>query len=676
MDYLLPTETPEIKLGYDNRLRVNHNEVTKPNGFVMKADFTHGNDSRVTAKNDLLDDKWDRTMKYDFAGRLTHNQFGMGQSNNNGSVRVYEQALEYDGFSNLSGRSGVNWGAAISFSESYSNGRIQSSLVGYDAAGNVVSQPIDSMPEGTGTSTNDSAGRRVRYFDQRFGRFNGYLNMVQENVTEYVFDGDGRPVVAKHNQRTYQRSAPPSGGLTAMPKTHQVWSTVLGTNLRTIGEIGEGTKILAGGAVIGYVSTATGSRWTTADPVTGTTLRWAGSNGTWSAAAEETEPLGQVVANADPDTENSPGYETAARNSGFPEWQCSIPDSFWAEKPEDRFQSMPFECQQRVLQDLSAGLDEIYGFSNPNNEPDPGNIEHEHSHASSSGPSLTSTLAASALQSSWKPKKKPKKKKFVWTVDISYVPGYVDADEPSVDDLEKALRALVGPGSGPDGGAAFVDDLLSPFLESWNKQAECDSRLSGIFGNGVSVAATVLNPSQLGPTGFLRDPTWRVRDESPSNGTIHLYASSNGIGINETNVFAPPGYTVEKARSGIGGSQNEFQNELAITYAPGSLARYGFRGALRINFTHIGPTNANGDPLIPRPGASNRMGSVPIGIAGGYGGRVDVGGGFEGFGTHTHMIFSSNGKRIDPRSVFCGDISTTWWYANNNRSGRLELNLR
>ncbi|MBK8147771.1 MAG: hypothetical protein IPK58_06020 [Acidobacteria bacterium] len=242
MDYLLPTETPEIKLGYDNRLRVNHNEVTKPNGFVMKADFTHGNDSRVTAKNDLLDDKWDRTMKYDFAGRLTHNQFGMGQSNNNGSVRVYEQALEYDGFSNLSGRSGVNWGAAISFSESYSNGRIQSSLVGYDAAGNVVSQPIDSMPEGTGTSTNDSAGRRVRYFDQRFGRFNGYLNMVQENVTEYVFDGDGRPVVAKHNQRTYQRSAPPSGGLTAMPKTHQVWSTVLGTNLRTIGEIGEGTN--------------------------------------------------------------------------------------------------------------------------------------------------------------------------------------------------------------------------------------------------------------------------------------------------------------------------------------------------------------------------------------------------------------------------------------------------
>jgi hypothetical protein len=55
-------------------VRVNHSEVTKTGGYVMKADFTFGNDSRVAAKNDLLDDKWDRMMKYDFAGR----RFGLG----------------------------------------------------------------------------------------------------------------------------------------------------------------------------------------------------------------------------------------------------------------------------------------------------------------------------------------------------------------------------------------------------------------------------------------------------------------------------------------------------------------------------------------------------------------------------------------------------------------------
>ncbi len=370
----------------------------------------------------------------------------MGQSNNNGNVRVYEQAIEYDGFSMMAEREVTNWGQTGGFGESYVNGRIQNLLVEYDASGNVVSQPIDSMPEGTGTNTFDAAGRRVKYFDQRFGRFNGYLNMVQEHVTAYDFDGDGRPVVEKDNWRTYPRNDPPSGGLEATPKVFQVWSSVLGSNLVTIGGYTGGTKVFAGGTLIGTANANAGSRWTTADPVTGTTVRWTGANGVWEKAAEETEPLGQLVASADPDLDNDPGYDYAARNSAFPQWQCDLPDSFWAEDPNERFRSMPFECQQRVLQDLSAGLDEIYGFSNPNNEPDPGNLDHERSHTASSGPSALLILAASALQSSWKPKKKPKEK--IWTVDISYVPGYVDASESglgmsSFDPIPNCVKTLL-----------------------------------------------------------------------------------------------------------------------------------------------------------------------------------------------------------------------------------------
>jgi hypothetical protein len=161
----------------------------------------------------------------------------------------------------------------------------------------------------------------VKYFDQRFGRFNGYLNMVQEHITESDFDGDGRSVVEKDNQRTYPRNDPPSGDLEATPKIFQVWSSVLGSNLVTLGGYTGGTKIFVGGTVIGTVDANAGSRWTTADPVTGTTIRWAGSNGTWGTANEETEPLGQIVDIADPNTENSPGYENAARNSAFQIWQ-------------------------------------------------------------------------------------------------------------------------------------------------------------------------------------------------------------------------------------------------------------------------------------------------------------------------------------------------------------------
>ncbi len=343
MTYAIPDAAPTIKLEYDNRLRADYWEIARSGGFEAKADFTHGSDSRVIAKNDLLDDKWDRSMKYDFAGRLTHNQFGMGQSNNNGNVRVYEQAIEYDGFSMMAEREITNWGQTGGFGESYVNGRIQSSLVDYDASGNVVSQPIDSMPEGTGTNTFDAAGRRVKYFDQRFGRFNGYLNMVQEHVTEYDFDGDGRPVVEKDNQRTYPRNDPPSGGLEATPKVFQLWSSVLGSNLVTIGGYTGGTKIFAGGTLIGTANANSGSRWTTADPVTGTTVRWAGSNGVWEKAAEETEPLGQLVASADPDLDNDPGYDYAARNSAFPQWQCDLPDDV-----------RPMEC--RIRQEIESSL--------------------------------------------------------------------------------------------------------------------------------------------------------------------------------------------------------------------------------------------------------------------------------------------------------------------------------
>jgi len=37
----------------------------------MKTDYSYFADSRVAAKDDLLDNKWDRVMKYDFAGRMT-----------------------------------------------------------------------------------------------------------------------------------------------------------------------------------------------------------------------------------------------------------------------------------------------------------------------------------------------------------------------------------------------------------------------------------------------------------------------------------------------------------------------------------------------------------------------------------------------------------------------------
>jgi YD repeat-containing protein len=233
MDYTMPTETSQIKLEYDNRLRVNHSEVTSPNatgGFVMKADFNYFADSRVQAKDDLLDNKWDRTMKYDYAGRLRFNQFGMGLgSDNQNYKRVYEENISYDGFSQMTTRSGEHWNNDIGYAASYVNGRLQESGLTFDTAGNVVHQGDNYNPHNYQNTIFDAAGRRTVFFDSIKGRFGNVLNMILETKNEYVFDGDGRPVIEKRGTQAFHVNDPTPPPLTAVPQTYQVWSTVLGS---------------------------------------------------------------------------------------------------------------------------------------------------------------------------------------------------------------------------------------------------------------------------------------------------------------------------------------------------------------------------------------------------------------------------------------------------------------
>ncbi|MBK8813470.1 MAG: hypothetical protein IPN69_22465 [Acidobacteria bacterium] len=307
------------------------------------ADFTHGNDSRVTAKNDLLDDKWDRTMKYDFAGRLTFAQFGMGVGTNNQNKRVYEESIGYDGFSMMNDRQTNHWENDSGFTETYVNGRISSFNGNYDAAGNIIRQgDVQSDPHTFVDTNYDASGRRTRMFDKRKGKFGNVLNMIQEHLSEYVFDGDGRPVIEKEGFQTYHvNDSPPNSPLTAAPKMYQVWSTVLGSNLTTVkpDETKWETKIFAGGAVIAKEG-ATGPQWVTSDPVTGTTVTWRKIDNDWLTSVEETEPLGQKIYNADPDPLPEPSYDNSVGNADFPQWQCQMPSKYYG-----NFYAMPWHCQ-------------------------------------------------------------------------------------------------------------------------------------------------------------------------------------------------------------------------------------------------------------------------------------------------------------------------------------------
>ncbi len=363
IDYTLPNNAAQIKLEYDNRLRVNHSEAVQNGNYLMKADFTYFADSRVQSKDDLLDNKFDRTMKYDFAGRLKFNQFGVGLSWNSNYKRVYEQTITYDAFSQMTVRQGEHWGDNIHFSQNYTNGRINNFHGSYDASGNVVQQgDIASDPNTFQNTTFDASGRRTVFFDSFKGRFGNVLNMVSEHKTEQLFDGDGRPVVEKIGTRAYHVSAPPATSLTAEVNSYQVWSTVLGSSLTTITPSGEKleTKVFAGNALIGkQVRGVVNNQpidvleWRTADPVTGTVGKFGYSTEFGTIfIKEETEPLGQTLDENDPADPPQPlPGEIKMGSADDPQWQCGLGKQFWG-----GFTGMSFLCQMMAMLSVIKNL--------------------------------------------------------------------------------------------------------------------------------------------------------------------------------------------------------------------------------------------------------------------------------------------------------------------------------
>ncbi|MBK8812060.1 MAG: hypothetical protein IPN69_15210 [Acidobacteria bacterium] len=281
-------------------------------------------------------------MKYDFAGRLTFAQFGMGVGTNKQNKRVYEESMGYDGFSVMNSRDVTHWERDAQYYESYVNGRLQNFAGTYDAAGNVVQTgELQSDPHSFVNTTFDASGRRTKIFDQRKGRWGGYLNMIQQHLSEYVFDGEGRPVIEKEGLQVYHVNDTPPPPLTATARMYQVWSTVLGSSLTSVkpDETKWETKIFAGGALIAKEG-ATGPHWMTSDPVTGSTVTWRKIDSVWSTSVEETEPLGQKIYNADPDPLPDPSYDNSVGNADYPQWQCQMPSKFYG-----NFYAMPWHCQ-------------------------------------------------------------------------------------------------------------------------------------------------------------------------------------------------------------------------------------------------------------------------------------------------------------------------------------------
>ena len=116
----------------------------------------------------------------DAGGRLAFNQFGLGADGGGQQARVYEQTIQYDGFSQMTSRMGFHWGESIGFTESYINRRLQNGdNAVWDAAGNIMATGhLAVSPNDFTDNYIVASGRRTGNFTSERGTFGSRLNMI------------------------------------------------------------------------------------------------------------------------------------------------------------------------------------------------------------------------------------------------------------------------------------------------------------------------------------------------------------------------------------------------------------------------------------------------------------------------------------------------------------------
>lgn len=174
-------------------------------------------------------------------------------------------------------------------------------------------------------------------------------------------------------------------------------------------------------------------------------------------------------------------------------------------------------------------------------------------------------------------------------------------------------------------------------------QTVCDNKLATMFGGPGASAASANEPSGV------RNGADYIHHLA-NNGVIHLYANDTGTQpSNPVGLYRPAGGKF------VGGGEYEekFTGTDGKVWHTGNYSnefRFQYKGGLLIKFFHVGGTSGGfeGGATLGRFGQTRADGSVRIGNIGG------LGGGENPNYFHTHIEFRLNGKRTDPRKIFCG----------------------
>jgi YD repeat-containing protein len=180
------TDNALVSLSYDNRLRVLQYQVASSEatgGYLKKAQFAYLADSRPQTMDDQVNGDFDRTYQYDFAGRLTANQFGNPQASN----YPYAQTIQYDRFSQMTARATTHWQATNNITVAFtSDGRRQAvsyQVPVYDAAGNLLDSGAAANTGNYQHSEYDAANRQTTGATRYREKMGLYVYWTYENET-------------------------------------------------------------------------------------------------------------------------------------------------------------------------------------------------------------------------------------------------------------------------------------------------------------------------------------------------------------------------------------------------------------------------------------------------------------------------------------------------------------
>jgi hypothetical protein len=160
---------------------------TATGGYLKKATFAYNADSMPNAMDNQVNDKFDRTFKYDSVGRMVANQFGNPLSNE----IPYVQYNTYDTFSQMTNRYTSHWSSQNSYNAAFINGRKQAIVyqtIVYDAAGNMLDSGGNAANNSWQKTTVEASGRtnstKTRYRELRGTRLPTFW--IMENEVEQI----------------------------------------------------------------------------------------------------------------------------------------------------------------------------------------------------------------------------------------------------------------------------------------------------------------------------------------------------------------------------------------------------------------------------------------------------------------------------------------------------------